>query len=55
MVKQNLESEEQDLAGTVEFLRHRIVYSMDGFVNRLKLDLNSFNGGERVGAKTPLH
>ena len=55
MIKQNLEHEEQDLAGMAEFLRRRIVYSMDGFVNRLTLDLNSVSGGERFRAKIELN
>lgn len=33
----------------------RMVCSMDGFVERLNVDLKSYSGGEQVGAKTPLN
>lgn len=55
MVKPDLEQEEEDLTGPVWLLRYRIVCSIDGFVNRLTIDLRSFSGGGRDGRKTPLN
>jgi len=45
MDKQTLQQEVQNLTGIVEYLRNTIVKSVDGFLNRLKLDLNLFTGG----------